>query len=122
MRGAAAGVLAEDAPQRSDDACPLRAGHGGAGAGRRGVTELPAPRLTCREVVELVTDHHEHRLAPHERARVDEHLRACPDCAAYVDQLKATIGTVGRLREDDVAGEMLDQLVAAFRGWRDGAS
>ena len=61
--------------------------------------ELPAQRLTCREVVELLTDHLEGALAPGERARVEEHLATCPDCTAYVEQLRTTIGVLGRLRE-----------------------
>ena len=80
--------------------------------------ELPAQRLTCREVVELLTDYLEGALAPGERARVEEHLATCPDCTAYVEQLRTTIGVLGRLREEDVPAGIRGALLAAFRGWR----
>ncbi len=66
------------------------------------MTELRAARLACREVVELVSDYLEDALTPTRRARVEAHLDTCPDCTAYLAQLRATIGALGRLREDDV--------------------
>lgn len=84
------------------------------------MTELRAPRLTCREVVELLSDYLEGALDPHARARVDEHLEMCPECTAYLAQLRATVVALGRLREEDVPAPILARLVAAFRGWRGG--
>ena len=46
------------------------------------------------------------------------HLSTCPQCVAYLEQLRATIGTLGRLREQDVPPPLLARLLAAFRGWR----
>ena len=82
--------------------------------------ELSAPRLPCREVVELLTDYLEGALPAGERARVDEHLATCPDCTAYVKQLRTTIGMIGRLREEDVPPGIRGALLDAFRGWRRG--
>jgi anti-sigma factor RsiW len=84
------------------------------------VSELRAPRLTCREIVELLTDYLEGALSEPARARVDAHLTTCPDCTAYVAQMRTTIGLLGRLREDDVPPSVLDELARAFRGWHDG--
>ena len=81
------------------------------------MSELPAPRLSCRELVELLTDYLEDALPELERARVDEHLATCPDCAAYLAQMRATIAQLGRLREDDVPQPVLDELLRAFRDW-----
>jgi anti-sigma factor RsiW len=81
------------------------------------VSELPAPRLSCRELVELLTDYLEDALPELERARVDEHLATCTDCAAYLAQMRATINELGRLREDDVPQPVLDELLQAFRDW-----
>lgn len=85
------------------------------------MTELRAPRLTCREVVELLSDYLDGALAPLERARVAEHLEMCPECTAYLAQLRTTIGALGRLREQDIPTPILARLVAAFRGWRGSA-
>lgn len=80
--------------------------------------ELRAPRLTCREVVELVSDYLDGALPAPERARVAAHLHSCPECAAYVVQLRATIGALGRLRDEDVPPPIRARLAAAFEGWR----
>ncbi|HVF79270.1 MAG TPA: zf-HC2 domain-containing protein [Solirubrobacteraceae bacterium] len=85
------------------------------------MTELRAPRLTCQEVVELVSDYLDDALTTDQRARVEAHLETCPECTAYLAQLQMTISTLGRLREDDIPGTILNRLVAAFRGWRDTA-
>jgi anti-sigma factor RsiW len=83
-----------------------------------GVDELPAPRLTCRDVVELLSDHLDGGLCEREDARVRAHLATCPECLAYLEQLRATIGRMRRLRETDVPPLLLARFVAAFRGWR----
>ena len=82
------------------------------------MSELAAPRLTCREVVELMTDYLEDVLPARERARVEEHLATCPECTAYLEQMRTTIGMLGRLREQDVPPRILRAFLAAFRGWR----
>ena len=84
------------------------------------MSELRAPRLTCREIVDLLTDYLEGALPEPTSARVDAHLATCPDCTAYVAQMRTTIGLLGRLREDDVPQPVLDELAQAFRGWHDG--
>jgi len=84
------------------------------------VSDLRAPRLTCRELVDVLTDYLEDALPPLERARVEEHLATCPDCIAYLAQMRTTIGLLDRLRDDDVPQPALDELMHAFRGWNDG--
>jgi len=91
-----------------------------ASSARDAVGELAAPRLTCREVVELLSDYLEDELPAAQRARVDAHLATCPDCLAYLAQLRTTIGALGRLREHDVPRPVLGRLMAAFLGWRGG--
>lgn len=74
--------------------------------------------LSCREVVELVTDWLEGALPAAEHARVELHLAACEGCAAYVEQMRATVRIAGRLDEEELEPALRDELVAAFRGWR----
>jgi anti-sigma factor RsiW len=78
------------------------------------MNELPA---RCREVVELLTNYLEGVLPDREHERVEAHLQTCPDCTAYVGQLRTTIGVLGRVREENVPEVVLDELVATFRGW-----
>lgn len=82
------------------------------------MSELRAPRLTCVEVVELLSDYLDGRLPATQRARVAAHLETCPECGAYLTQLRATIGALGRLREEDVPLPILARFLALFRGWR----
>jgi anti-sigma factor RsiW len=81
------------------------------------MSELRAPRMSCREVVDLLTEYLEDALPAETRARVDAHLETCPDCTVYLGQLRTTIGVLGRLREDDVPQPVLDELMQVFRGW-----
>ena len=73
--------------------------------------------LTCKELVELVTDYLEERLSEGERARFDRHLAECPFCTTYVEQMRQVVRAAGRLPEDSVAPEALGALLAHFRKW-----
>jgi anti-sigma factor RsiW len=78
----------------------------------------PDSELTCAELVELVTDYLEGRLAGADRRRFDDHVAVCEGCAAYLEQMRATIATTGRLGEDDLPPEFEEQLLRAFRDRR----
>jgi anti-sigma factor RsiW len=58
---------------------------------------LAADRLTCQELVELVTDYVEGALDPDERSLFEEHLARCAGCVNYVDQLRRTVELIERL-------------------------
>jgi hypothetical protein len=74
--------------------------------------------VSCQEVVEVVSEYLERALPPGEAAAVEQHLNFCEGCVWYVDQIRTTVSTVGRLREEDVPPETRDKLLAAFREWR----
>ena len=74
--------------------------------------------ITCQEVVELVTDYFERALPPEEASLFEQHLNFCDGCILYVEQIRATAETVGRLSEDDVPPETKDKLLTAFREWK----
>jgi anti-sigma factor RsiW len=73
------------------------------------------PEINCRGVVEVITDYLEGALDQDEARVVDNHLEGCEGCRRYLVQMRTTIAVVGRLRQDDVPGEVRDSLVAAFR-------
>ena len=78
----------------------------------------PVPNLTCKEVVEIVTDFLEGRLPPEQRTEVEMHLCMCDPCVRYLDQMRALIRTAGRVKDDDVPADVSQGLLAAFRDWK----
>jgi anti-sigma factor RsiW len=74
--------------------------------------------ITCRELVELVTEYFEGALPAADSRRFERHLVACPPCREYLSQLRDTIAAVGALREDDVPPAAKEELLAAFRDWK----
>jgi anti-sigma factor RsiW len=77
-----------------------------------------AEHISCQEVVELVTDYLEGALPADEAAVFEQHLNFCDGCVWYVDQLRTTIETLGRVEEEDVPPETRDRLMTAFRDWK----
>jgi anti-sigma factor RsiW len=77
-----------------------------------------AREMTCKELVELVTDYLEGALPPATRARFDEHLAACPFCTIYLEQMRQTVKTLGALPEASIPPAALDALLGHFRRWR----
>jgi anti-sigma factor RsiW len=78
---------------------------------------LPSP-LVCREAVELVNDFLDGTLSPRERRRLEKHLAQCDACAAYLDQMRATIAASGRVGPDDLPSDVVEGLVHLFRQYR----
>ena len=74
--------------------------------------------LTCRHVVELVTDYLEGTLPWRERRRVERHLAGCDGCSTYVEQMRATLAALGTVPEESLSPEARDALRHAFRDWR----
>jgi anti-sigma factor RsiW len=75
-------------------------------------------QLSCRELVELVTDYLEGALSEEERLRFDEHIGICDGCRVYLEQMRQTIVVAGRLSEEWLAHDAERELLGAFRGWR----
>ncbi len=74
-------------------------------------------QLSCRELVELVTDYLEGALPAEEHERIDRHLEICQSCRTYVEQMRQTIELTGRLTVADVSPEAELVLLEAFRAW-----
>lgn len=74
--------------------------------------------LTCKEMVELVTDYLEGALAPAIRKRFDQHLTACDPCIVYIEQMRQTIATLGKLPEESIPASAIETLREHFRRWR----
>ena len=74
--------------------------------------------VTCQEVVELATDYLEGALSGAEAELFEQHINFCEGCVWYVDEMRRTIATGKRLREDQVPDDVLEPLMTAFREWR----
>jgi anti-sigma factor RsiW len=81
------------------------------------MTEL-AEAMTCRELVELVTDYLEGALSEPERRRFEEHISTCPGCTNYIEQMRLVIKAGDRLTEQAIDPAARDALIDAFRGWK----
>jgi anti-sigma factor (TIGR02949 family) len=74
--------------------------------------------LSCQQVVELVTDYLDGALSAEQATLFEQHLNFCDGCVTYVEQIRVTVATAGRVGADDVPPEARDRLMAAFRDWR----
>jgi anti-sigma factor RsiW len=68
--------------------------------------------------VELVTDYLEGALSRRDRRRFEAHLRACPNCSAYLEQIRATIKLRGAVSSDDLSEGAKAELGELYRRWR----
>jgi anti-sigma factor RsiW len=73
--------------------------------------------LTCKEVVELVTEYLSRALEAEDQARLEQHLLTCAPCTAYLEQVRKTVALAGGLAQRAPAGAEPD-LVALFRRWK----
>jgi anti-sigma factor RsiW len=75
--------------------------------------------MACRELVEVVSDYLEDRLPDADRRLLEGHLEECPYCVEYVEQMRQTIAALGQLSQESLAPEARQELLQAFRGWRE---
>lgn len=81
---------------------------------------MSAPEITCREVVEIVTDYLEGAMSSTDRSRFEEHVSSCDGCTTYLHQMRETIRLTGMLSEEQIPAEQKRSLLEAFRDWRGG--
>jgi anti-sigma factor RsiW len=79
-----------------------------------------ADDLTCRELVELVTEYLDDALSERERARFEVHLSSCRGCRAHLAQVRETIRILGTVPPESLSEEAEHDLLTAFRGWMRG--
>ncbi len=73
------------------------------------------PQITCRDLVELVTDYLEGQIAAVEQHAIDDHLGECPGCAEYVRQMRLTIQAMrGLVSDEAMFPQTRDELMRAF--------
>jgi anti-sigma factor RsiW len=73
--------------------------------------------LTCKELVELVTEYLEGALSPEDRDRFEQHIVLCDGCGSYLEQMRTTIALAGSLTEESIPAEAQERLLGIFRDW-----
>ena len=81
------------------------------------MTDTTQPEMPCRELVELVTEYLEDRLSVLDRMRFEAHIAECEYCATYLEQMRRTIRTLGRIPEESLSDDARQALLTAFRSW-----
>lgn len=78
---------------------------------------MTARGLDCNEIVELVTDYLEGAMDARTAAVFEEHLLICGGCRRYVEQIRRTIDTSGRVVDPPLSESAQAALLDAFRGF-----
>ncbi len=72
--------------------------------------------LSCKDVTEKSSDYLDHKLPLLTRLSVRVHLFVCVRCRTYVKQLRATVASVGLLRNQaSVSEEVVETMVTALQ-------
>lgn len=71
--------------------------------------------IVCRDIVELVTEYLEGALPEDRRRRFEAHLRECPYCVEYVEQMREVGGSLRGLAAEGLSPERRAALIEAFR-------
>jgi anti-sigma factor RsiW len=74
--------------------------------------------LACQQAIELVTDYLEGSLSRRGQRRFEAHLRACPNCSAYLEQIRTTIALSRTVEPEDLSAEARADLADLYRRWR----
>jgi anti-sigma factor RsiW len=79
---------------------------------------VQVPQMSCKELVEVITEYLEGTLSAEDAARFERHLEGCEGCQAYLDQMRETIDALGTLPPEPLSPEAESKLLSAFRDWR----
>jgi len=77
-----------------------------------------AGNVTCQEFTEAITDYLEDNLGFLKWVRFQMHLGMCLGCRAYLQQLKQTIQTLGKLPGEPTPPAVREELLRRFRTWK----
>jgi hypothetical protein len=75
-------------------------------------------QLTCRELVDRVTDYLDGALPPAQHAQLEQHLVLCLGCRHHLSQIHGTLRVLHALPVEDMRTEALGVLVETFRTWQ----
>ncbi len=74
--------------------------------------------MTCKELVDLITEYLEGALSASDRLRFEQHVDRCSPCRIYVEQMRHTIRAVGQLSEESIPADAKELLLRVFEDWK----
>ncbi len=74
--------------------------------------------MTCKELVDLITEYLEGALSASDRLRFEQHVDRCSPCRIYVEQMRQTIRAVGKLSEESIPDDAKALLLRVFDDWK----
>ena len=77
--------------------------------------------MNCHEAIDLIGEALEGTLGPVALAGLDEHFAECPPCRNYMDQIRLTRQTLGRLPATGETGNRADLSARFTREFRQGS-
>jgi anti-sigma factor RsiW len=83
-----------------------------------GAWDFPGGAMTCHELVELLIDFVSDELPPEHRQRLEQHLRCCPPCEAYLASYQTTIRLTRQLPCEPIPPQLEQRLRAALQEFR----
>lgn len=78
------------------------------------------PSLSCRDLVELVTDYLDGAMDPAMAASFEQHAGGCPPCLEHLEQMKLTVRAAGGVSDGAITPEARSALMERFRDWNAG--
>lgn len=72
----------------------------------------------CVEIASLATEYLESALTSAERAQFEAHLRECPGCVTYLDQIRTTAVLAQEAPRPALAPDERDAFLEALRRWK----
>jgi len=76
--------------------------------------------LTCKDVVELISDYLGRHLQPEESGPLEQHLMMCAPCTVYLEQVRSIVDLAGTLNQDSPAPPDQARALEVFRRWKRG--
>ncbi len=74
--------------------------------------------LSCQDVAEIITEYLEGEMSVPKRIRFHMHVGLCKDCRNYLQQMKYTVQTLGKIPAEPISPETREALLERFRDWK----
>ncbi|MBI1747530.1 MAG: zf-HC2 domain-containing protein [Acidobacteria bacterium] len=69
-----------------------------------------SPMITCRQVIELLSDYINRELSPEDKTELDQHLQGCQNCGTFLYTLRQSVDLLKDLKEEDIPEEVNARL------------